>query len=193
MILGLASMWNLWRVGSTVVAVMENHEARVCLTYLYFQHIYRVFSVLHIFHGLVLDQITYENDYSNLWHHVVLRVYRKLARMETGLYIYIINFFVRNISMILNMMVPFCILLVTSSFFIWLVQSLHVCVLNFFLGYLDKIPSLVEVEEFITLCVSYIFAPVSCRVDINRKRTLLSVPLRPSTIYSTCIGTLSPQ
>ena len=45
----------------------------------------------------------------------------------------------------------------------------------------------------ITLCVSYLFAPGSCRVDINCKRKILSMTLRPSTTYQPCPGTLMPR
>ena len=82
----LAGKCNLWQVDRSVVVVMSNHELRVCLAYICIHHRHRVYVVLRIFYVLVLDQIEYYNDYSTLWHHLVLCVNHKMAMMENGLY-----------------------------------------------------------------------------------------------------------
>ena len=43
MILGLSSMWKMLQLVSEVVVMVENHEFRVCLTWMYIQHRHRLF------------------------------------------------------------------------------------------------------------------------------------------------------
>ena len=80
------SMWNMKQAGSVVGLLVANHETMYCLTYIYIQPRFRVFDVLQIFHNLVLDQISYGNACSTLWHHVVFCVDYKMKMMETDLY-----------------------------------------------------------------------------------------------------------
>ena len=69
---------------------------------------------------------------------------------------------------------------------------LHAALDKCFYNDQDELKSPVEVTECITVCVSNIFAPVNCTVEINRKRNLLLVALRPYTTYLILPGALTP-
>ena len=117
--LELSRKSNWWQVGSAVIFMVSNQESRVCLTYMYMEHIHRVYGVLCMHHVPVLDQIKNDNSYSTLWHHVVLYVYQKMEITETGLYKKHFQIFVRYISIILYMILPFCTLFLTCQFFVF--------------------------------------------------------------------------
>ena len=86
MSLALAIMFTLLHVGSKIVLVVPNHENRVCLTWMYIQHMHRSFNILWTCHGLFLDQIAYDNAYSTFRNHVVLCVHHKMESVEIVLY-----------------------------------------------------------------------------------------------------------
>ena len=76
--------------------------------------VYGIFCICHV---LVLDQIACGNDYSTLLHHVVLCVDHKMEMTETGFYYNCFHIFVRDISIIMNMMFPFCPLFLLARLF----------------------------------------------------------------------------
>ena len=87
MSLALANKCNLWQVDSVVDFVVENHQPKFCLSYMYIQHRHRLYGILRIWYVPFLDKITYDNAYSSLWHRLVLCVKHKVAMMETGFYL----------------------------------------------------------------------------------------------------------
>ena len=106
-----------------------NYEPRFCLAYSYIHHSHRLYGVLRIWNVLVLYQIAYYNVYSALWHHVVLCVDHTKTMMEASLYYKKINIFVRNISILLNMILPLCLILFTCPFFVFALinRSIFAC------------------------------------------------------------------
>ena len=86
MSLELVSKCNLYKIDSAVVVVVANHKPSVCLVYMYIKNKNMVCGVLCICHVLILDQNTYDNAHSYLWHYVVLCVDHNITKFETGFY-----------------------------------------------------------------------------------------------------------
>ena len=105
------------------------------------------------------------------------------------------NIFVVNISILLNIILPFCPLLFTCPFFVFALinHSMFACCMRkVFLNSMDKLTSDVRVPVCIIICVSYPFAPGTFTFNINWNISLLSMALRSSTIYLSCSGALIP-
>ena len=136
---------------------------------MYIEHTHRVFYVLNMWNVLVLDPITYDNSYSSIWHHVVLCMEHKKAMMKMIFITKHLHIFVLNISLLLQILHPFCLLLFTCQFCFGLDWLLHFCVLQqtiFLWNSCTKLLSLGDVVEFITICVFHTFSPTNCIVDI---------------------------
>ena len=106
------------------------------------------------------------------------------------------NTFVRNIRILLNTIPLYLHFSFIDRFFhfTWLITPcLHAVLDKCFWNYRAKLISSVEVEGCIIIYVSYIFARGSFTVEINWKRTLLSVELMPPTTSMMCPGALTPR
>ena len=105
----------------------------------------------------------------------------------------VFNRFSLNISIILNMILPFYTLFLNWPllYFPWSITScLHDPLDRCFWNYMSKLTLYVWVTVWMTICVSYSFAPSSCKVEINWKIILFSMELRPSNTSIPCNGTL---
>ena len=88
------------------------------IIYAHTHHRHRLYGVLCIFHVLVFDQIANGNSYSTLWCYVVFVWNEKLQLWKLVCITKHLNMFVRNISIILNTIFPFCSLWFTCPSFV---------------------------------------------------------------------------
>ena len=127
---------------------------------------------------------------------MVLRLYHKMAIIETSFMTNHVIIFLLDISIIINMIFPFCPLLFNFPFFLFALinHSMFVCcnrqVFLIFSGQTNIGCTGYSVHNH--LCVRN-FSPGIFTVDINWKRNIFSMVLRPSATSLPCTGALIPR
>ena len=86
MIPELANNYSWWQVGSVPISLTEYQKSNVCPEFMYIQHRHMVYSELHIFRDLVLDQNVNYNAYATPLLHEALDVDHKIVMLEIGWY-----------------------------------------------------------------------------------------------------------
>ena len=88
MIPELSNKYSWWQVGIVTVSFTVYHKSNVCTALMYIQQRHMVFSELHIYHDLVLDQKVNDNAYSTPLIHEALDMEQKMLMLVIGLYQY---------------------------------------------------------------------------------------------------------
>ena len=177
----LANKYSWWQVGSVPVSFTVYHKSKICRAFVYIQHRHMVCGQFHICHDLALYQNVNDNYYSTPLLHEVLDVEHKMAMMGIVWY--------QNIFSHLFVQHQHCpkhYTLCIYIFFYWLFSYIfpdqwlrvyndpwtdvfgiiypdwHHCFVCF-----SRLTSLFCVQEYIRICESNVFDPVSWTLDIN--------------------------
>ena len=135
-----------------------------------------VYGVLCVFYVLVLDQISYDNSYSTLWNHVIFVWNAKLKLWKLILIKKYFGIFESNITILLNIILIFCLLLFTCPFYFHLSITTCLCAAwdRCLLNSLVKISSCVRVPVCITICAAYPFSPYSFTVTLIGRQSFFN-------------------